>query len=100
MLSAMLTKEEVLKIAKLARLSLSDDEVTLYQEKMGAVLKHIEELNALDTAKEGFVKHVPKDAVAFRADKSLPFAGHASLLENAPATEDQSFLLPTIVEHE
>ena len=93
-----LTREEVLKIAKLARLELTDAEVTTYQDRLGRVLDYIKELNALNTSNEGFVKHIPKDAVAFRADKALPFANTKGLLENSPAVEENSFLLPPILE--
>ena len=96
---SVLTREEVLKIARLARLELTDEEVALYAKDLGRVLDHIHELNALETPKDAFVRHVPKDAVAFREDRALPFAGHHALLENAPALEGTSFLLPTTVEH-
>lgn len=98
MVGRMLTREEVLKIAKLARLELTEAEVTAYQTRLGRVLDHIKELNALETPKDAFVKHVPKDAVAFRADKALPFANPRALLDNSPAVEADSFLLPPILE--
>ena len=99
MVSPMLTREEVLKIAKLARLDLTPAEVETYQTRLGRVLEYMRELNALETPKDAFVRHVPKDAVAFREDRALPFTGQKLLLDNAPAVEENSFLLPTIVEH-
>ena len=99
MLAAMLTKEEVLKIAKLARLQLTEAEVASYQKRLGRVLEYIEELSKLEIPKDAFVKHVPKDSVAFREDRAVPFAATQAILDNSPATENNCFLLPKIVEH-
>lgn len=96
----MLSREEVLKIAKLARLKLTEDEVSLYQTRLGRVLEYINELNALQTPKDAFVKHVPKDAVGFREDKAIPFKAHEDLIKNAPSSEGNSFLLPAVMDHE
>ena len=95
-----LNREEVLKIAKLARLELTDEEVGFYQKRLARVLDYMEELNGVQTPNEALVRHVPKDAVSFREDRALPFAGTKNLLDNAPATQENSFLLPPIVEHE
>jgi aspartyl-tRNA(Asn)/glutamyl-tRNA(Gln) amidotransferase subunit C len=95
----MVSREEVLKIAKLARLELTEKEVELYQVRLGRVLDYIKEISALDVSEAGFVRHVPKDSVAFREDRALPFANARALMENAPASEDNQFLLPKIVEH-
>lgn len=43
-----LTPDDVLKLAKLARLSLTDDEVTEYSEELSAVLQYVEQLGSVD----------------------------------------------------
>jgi len=96
----MFTREEVLKIAALARLELTPEEVERYQKQLGRVLEYVQELKSVPTQDEGFVRHIPRDAVAFRGDKVIPFAHVSQLLENAPALENNGFLLPTVVEHE
>ncbi len=45
-----LTKEEVLKLARLARLRLSDEEVQKYTEELGEILGYVEMLSKVDTA--------------------------------------------------
>jgi aspartyl-tRNA(Asn)/glutamyl-tRNA(Gln) amidotransferase subunit C len=95
----MLSREEVLKIAKLARLTLTEEEIGFYQKQLTRVLGHIQDLNQVETAKEAFVQHVPIDAEPFREDKAEPFSNHDGLMRNAPAVENNCFLLPTIVEH-
>jgi aspartyl-tRNA(Asn)/glutamyl-tRNA(Gln) amidotransferase subunit C len=95
----MLSREEVLKIANLARLTLTADEVETYRVRLGRVLEHIQELNSLETPKDAVVRHVPKDGVAFREDKPLSFTDVAALMKNAPQAETDHFLLPPVVEH-
>lgn len=95
----MLSREEVLKIARLARLELSDAEVELYQKRLGGVLDYIRELNQLETPADAMVRHVPADALSLRDDVAVPFADTQQLIANAPASEQNHFILPTIVEH-
>ncbi len=94
----MLSREEVLKIGKLSRLQLTEEEVASYQKKLGRVLDFVKELSALETPKDAFVRHIPRDAVAFREDMSVNFAGQKALLDNAPAVEGNCFLLPAVME--
>ncbi len=95
----MLSREEVLKIAKLARLTLTEEEIGFYQRQLTRVLDHIQDLNQVPTSKEGFVQHVPSDAQCFREDRVEPFLNHDGLINNAPVVENNCFLLPTLVEH-
>ena len=43
-----LTRDDVLKLARLARLQLTDDEVTEYQQELAEILKYVEQLNDVD----------------------------------------------------
>ena len=95
----MLIREEVLKIAKLARLDLSDAEIASYQKRLGRVLEYVNELKTLETSDDAFVRHIPRDAVAFREDVAIAFPNPKSIMANAPTSEENQFLLPTIVEH-
>ena len=95
----MLSREEVLRIAQLARLELTEEEVKLYQNRLGRVLDYIQELREVSTPENAFVRHVPKDCVFFRADHPVAFKNPEILLVNSPALEGNHFLLPQIVEH-
>ena len=95
----MLNREEVLKIAKLARLTLNEEEIGFYQKQLTRVLGHIQDLNQVPMETSAFVQHIPSDTEPFRKDSAEPFADHVGLMKNAPSTENNSFLLPTIVEH-
>jgi aspartyl-tRNA(Asn)/glutamyl-tRNA(Gln) amidotransferase subunit C len=94
----MLSREEVLKIAKLARLSLHPDEIEPVSKRLGRVLEHVNELKNLKTHPDAVVRHVPRDAVGFREDKAIPFTNVAAILKNAPEVEDGSISVPTVLE--
>lgn len=46
---AKLTREDILKLARLARLRLTDDEVDTYQKELSAILEYVAHLDAADT---------------------------------------------------
>lgn len=94
----MLSKEDVLQIARLAKLRLDDKEIEFYQKRLGRILDYVKELSEVSEGATTPVRHVPKDAVAFREDRPVPFEDCAQLLKNAPAVEGDSFLLPQVLE--
>ncbi len=94
----MLTKEEVLKIGRLARLELTSAEVEFFQTRLTRVLEYVKELDSVGGDTNEFVRHVPKDAVSVREDKVVHFANIAGLLKNAPDSEENSFRLPAVLE--
>lgn len=96
----MLNKEEVLKIARLARLNLSESDVEFYQKNLTRVLGYIAELNQVSTPKDAFVRHIPKDATGLREDEVKRFENHEDLIANAPLRDGDSFLLTTVLEQE
>jgi len=100
MVAPMLSKEEVLKIAKLARLELTEEEVSFYQNRLGRVLDYMTELKSIETQPGNSVRHVPLDADTLRPDEAHPFTDKEALLKNAPALEEGGFLLPAIMEGE
>lgn len=97
---AMLTPEEVLKIAKLARLELSPDEVSFFQNRLTRVLDYMEELKKVETTATEAVRHVPRDANDFRKDEAKLSQNQKDILANAPALEEGGFLVPAIMETE
>lgn len=96
----MLTRDEVLKIARLARLELSEEEISFFQNRLGRVLDYMTELKGIETPKDAVVRHVPMDAERFRKDEVNIFADKEAILKNAPAVEEGGFLLPAIMEAE
>ena len=93
-----LTREQVAHIAELARLSLTDQEVALYQEQLSAVLEYAERLQDLDTEAIPPTATVLPVRNVMRADESRPAMAREDILANAPETQDGCFRVPAVLE--
>ena len=96
--SSLITKEDVLKIAALAKLSLSADEVSRYPSQFTKILDSIAELSRLN------VENVPPTSSvlglknALREDEIAPFENMEALIDNAPEKDGPYFKVPKIIE--
>jgi aspartyl-tRNA(Asn)/glutamyl-tRNA(Gln) amidotransferase subunit C len=95
-----LTRNEVLKVARLARLKLTDSEVDDYTEKLGTVLAYVDSLNEIDTEDIEPMVHAVELRNVFRADEVCPSLSRVAALSNAPKTDGQFFLVPQILDAE
>ena len=91
----MIERDEVLHVARLARLALSDDEVERMARELSAVLDHIERISELDLEGVPPTTHVIDVAGALREDEPRPCLPREVVLEQAPAVEDGGFLVPS-----
>ena len=66
----MIENSDVLKIAGLSRLALTEEEVTLYSNQLSAILEHIEKLKELDTRDVGPTSHVLDIQNVMREDRT------------------------------
>lgn len=93
-----LTRSEVLGIARLARLQLSDEECDALGRELGAILEHMETLSEVDTAGVEPLAHaVPMD-LRLRPDDVEPSLPAAEALGQAPAQKDDHFQVPKIID--
>ena len=92
-----LTREEVLHVAQLARLSLGPDEVELFTRQLNDILAYIEKLQELDTSGVPALGHVAPVFNAFREDEVKDSIPRDEALANAPAREEGSFVVPRII---
>ena len=93
-----LTRDEVLHIAKLARLGLSDEDVPRFQEQLSEILDHFESLKALDTEGVPPTAHpLPLESV-MRDDAIAPSLPVADVLANAPLTEGDAFRVRAVLD--
>ncbi len=92
-----LTREEVLHVATLARLSLEPDEVELFTRQLNDILAYVEKLQELDTADVTPMAHAVPVFNAFREDKVKPGLPREEALDNAPAREEGSFVVPRVI---
>jgi aspartyl-tRNA(Asn)/glutamyl-tRNA(Gln) amidotransferase subunit C len=93
-----LTRQDVQRIAELARLELTEDELELFTRQLGDILTYVEQIRALDTtgvAPTSQVLNRPVD----RDDVPAATLSRADLLNNAPdaATESGLFKVPRVI---
>ena len=92
-----ITREEVAHVGKLARLHLDEDDVVLYTKQLGDILDYMETLNQLDTDGVPATSHAMSVTNAFRHDTVMPSITPDKAIENAPDSEDGSFVVPKII---
>ena len=92
----MLSRDQVLHVAKLARLELSDAEVARMSEELSKVLDHIEKIGELgDLAGIEPTSHVIEVENALRADEPRPSLPVEVALESAPEADMGGFRVPS-----
>jgi aspartyl-tRNA(Asn)/glutamyl-tRNA(Gln) amidotransferase subunit C len=91
----MIDREQVLHVARLARLSLSDDEVQQMAGELSSVLGHIEKIGELDLDGVPPTSHVVEVPNALRPDEPQPSLPRDVVLAAAPAVADGGFLVPS-----
>jgi aspartyl-tRNA(Asn)/glutamyl-tRNA(Gln) amidotransferase subunit C len=91
----MIDRAQVLHVAKLARLELSDEEVGRMATELSSVLGHIETISQLELDDVAPTSHVVEVASALRADVETPCLPRDVALAAAPAVQDGGFLVPS-----
>jgi len=92
-----LSREDVAKVARLARLRLSDEELDLFTVQLSRVLEHASDMNALDLADVAPTAHPFGLTNVVRADELTPCLDRDEVLAAAPDVEDGRFAVPRIV---
>ena len=89
-----INEDSVRHIAKLARLSLTDDEVKKFTHDLSEVVKYVEQLKELDT--EGVEPMVGAVEILkeLREDKAIDSGLRDEMLKNAPDAEDTAIKVP------
>ena len=93
-----ISKEDVLKIAKLAHLRLAPEEAERYQSQLVKILDSMEELSRLDTSAVEPTTSVLGLTDVMRDDVPEPFAAVEKLLANAPSREGPYFRVKKVIE--
>ncbi|MDO8756611.1 MAG: Asp-tRNA(Asn)/Glu-tRNA(Gln) amidotransferase subunit GatC [Elusimicrobiota bacterium] len=92
------SEDDVKKIAKLARLRLSDAEVALYGGQLTKIIDSMAELAKADTAGVPPTTSVLGAVNVMRDDVPLPFADTEALLSNAPERDGPYFKVKKVIE--
>ncbi len=93
-----LTPEEVRHNARLARVGLSDDEVSRFQSQLSQILDYFERLQEVDTENVPPTAHTLAMHNVMRDDEPHPSIDKEEVLANAPQREDDHFRVRAILE--
>jgi aspartyl-tRNA(Asn)/glutamyl-tRNA(Gln) amidotransferase subunit C len=88
-------REEVLHVARLARLQLSEEEVVSMAGELSAVLDHIAKIGELDLESVSPTSHVVEVTGALRPDEPVASLPRDVALAQAPAVSGDGFLVPS-----
>jgi len=89
-----ISRDEVLHVARLARLELSDDEVARFQEQLSAILEAVSKVAELDLDGVPPTSHPLAIANAWADDEPRPCLPLDDVFANAPDREDDLFRTP------
>ena len=93
-----LTREQVLHIARLARVGVTEEDVARLQEQLSEILEHFEALRALDTEGVPPTSHpLPLESV-MRPDEVRPSLSTEDVLANAPLAQEDTFRVRAILD--
>ena len=92
-----ITKEEVLYVARLARLDLDKGEIDKFAGQIDEILGYIEKLNQVDTRGIKPTSHAISLTNAFRDDVQREHLDRERALDNAPDQEEGQFVVPKVV---
>lgn len=93
-----ISKEQVEKVAKLARLHVSESEKDAFAKQLSQILTHVEKLKQYDTKDVEPTSTVLGQVNVFREDIVRPSLPVEKALANAPEREGDGFSVPKIIE--
>jgi aspartyl-tRNA(Asn)/glutamyl-tRNA(Gln) amidotransferase subunit C len=96
-MAAPISRDDVAHVAHLARLELTEAEIALFTEQLGAVLEHAQDVAALQTDGVPPTAHPLPIENVLRDDEVTPSLDRDEVLAQAPAVEDCRFRVPRIL---
>ncbi len=97
-----ISREDVLRVAELSYLDLSETELETYRAQIDEILEYIDKLNELDTTNVAPMAQVLSDDQAadatLREDIVVPCAVADDVLQHAPDPEPPYFRVPKVIE--
>jgi len=88
----------VKRIARLARIKLADEDVPRLAEELSSILHWIEQLDEVDVSNVEPMTSVVAMKMKKRKDEVTDGHYPADIVRNAPAAEDNFFMVPKVVE--
>ncbi len=93
-----LTPDDVKAIARLARLSIAEQDIPAYAKSLSSILEFVAQLDKVDTAKVAPMAHPLDMTQRLREDRVSEQIERDRYQENAPQTEAGLYLVPKVVE--
>jgi aspartyl-tRNA(Asn)/glutamyl-tRNA(Gln) amidotransferase subunit C len=94
-MTLVIDRDEVLHVARLARLELAEDEIEPLARELSAVLDHIAKISELDLDDVAPTSHVVEVTGALRADEPKASLPREIALAQAPAVSGEGFSVPS-----
>ena len=91
-------KEDIVHIAKLSMLNLSDEEIEKYAENMKDIVSFANTINELDTEGISESAFASNATNVFRKDEVKESFDREELLKNAPSSNGEAYSLPSMME--
>ncbi len=91
-------RNTVAKVARLARIRVTDEELDKYAPQLANIMKFIEQLGEVDTANVEPLASVVNIDLALREDKVTDGGIQEAVLANAPEALEGFFVVPKVVE--
>jgi aspartyl-tRNA(Asn)/glutamyl-tRNA(Gln) amidotransferase subunit C len=95
-----ITRKDVEHVARLARLELTEEEKSLFEEQLGRILEHAARVTSLDTEGVPPTSHAIPLANVLREDELIFGLTQEEALTLAPEAEEGHFRVPRILEEE
>lgn len=92
-----ISKEEIVHIAKLASLNLSEAEIERYAKDMTEILDFANMINSVDTDQIKETIAANENYNVFRKDEVIPSTDRDLLLQNAPSKDEGMFRIPKVI---
>lgn len=92
-----ISKDEVLHVARLARLDIHDADIDRFAGQIGTILDYVDTLKQVDTAGVAATSHAISLTNAFREDEEKPHLPQDASLANAPEKDDGAFVVPKVI---
>lgn len=94
----MVDEATVRRIARLARIKITDEEAQSLQKELSGILNWVEQLNEVDTSNVEPMTRVVPISLKMREDEVTDGNIADDVLKNAPVSEDHFFVVPKVVE--
>ena len=92
-----ISKDEVRKVAQLARLQLNESEIQQHAEQLEKILEYIKQLEKINTESVPCTTRAIEVVNVLRKDEKKEYEDSEELLDLAPSREDKFFKVPKII---